>query len=86
MGKTSPLSKERAKQVVKDILRATSRHFSVEDKLGIVLYGLRGEASVAELSRCVAYVPAVGPASFPISRLCCSRKTAPPFGQTEPLL
>ena len=40
-----------AEQVVKDIRRATRRHFSAEDKIRIVLDGLRGETSIAELCR-----------------------------------
>ena len=40
-----------AEQVVKDIRRATLRHFSAEDKIRIVLEGLRGEDSIAELCR-----------------------------------
>src|SRR3984893_13660626 len=40
-----------AEQVMKDIRRATRRHFSAEDKIRIVLEGLRGEESVAELCR-----------------------------------
>jgi len=35
----------------KDIRRATRRHFSAEDKIRIVLDGLRGEDSIAELCR-----------------------------------
>jgi transposase len=47
-----PLSaKKPAEQVVKDIRRATRRHFSAEDKIRIVLDGLRGEDSIAELCR-----------------------------------
>jgi transposase len=47
-----PLSaKKPADQVVKDIRRATRRHFSAEDKIRIVLDGLRGEDSIAELCR-----------------------------------
>ena len=38
-------------QVVKDIRRATRRHYSAEDKVRIVLSGLRGEESIAELCR-----------------------------------
>ena len=38
-------------QVVKNIRRATRRHFSAEDKIRIVLEGLRGEDSIAELCR-----------------------------------
>lgn len=40
-----------AEQVVKDIRRATRRHYSAEDKVRIVLSGLRGEESIAELCR-----------------------------------
>src|SRR5712672_2939032 len=40
-----------AEQVVKDIRRATRGHFSAEDKIRIVLEGLRGEESIAELCR-----------------------------------
>jgi len=40
-----------AERVVRDIRRATRRHFSAEDKIPIVLGGLRGEDSVAELCR-----------------------------------
>ena len=40
-----------AVQVVKDIRRATRRHFSAEEKIRVVLEGLRGEDSIAELCR-----------------------------------
>ena len=40
-----------AEKVLKDIRRATRRHFSAEDKIRIVLDGLRGEDSIAELCR-----------------------------------
>jgi len=40
-----------AEQVVKDIRRKTRRHFSAEDKIRIVLEGLRGDDSIAELCR-----------------------------------
>jgi len=40
-----------AATVVKDIRRATRRHFSAEDKIRIVLEGLRGDDSIAELCR-----------------------------------
>jgi len=44
-----PLSaKKPAEQVVKNIRRAARRHFSAEDKIRIVLDGLRGEDSIAE--------------------------------------
>ena len=44
-------SKKPADQVVKDIRRRTRRHFSAEDKIRIVLDGLRGDDSIAELCR-----------------------------------
>ena len=37
--------------VVRDIKRQTRRKFSAEEKIGIVLEGLRGEQSIAELCR-----------------------------------
>jgi len=40
-----------AERVVKDIRRQTRRYFSAEDKIRIVLDGLRGEDSIAELCR-----------------------------------
>jgi transposase len=44
-------TKERAENIVRDIRRATRRRFSAEDKIRIVLDGLRGEDSIAELCR-----------------------------------
>jgi transposase len=44
-GKTDPES------VVRDIKRKTRRKFSSEEKIRIVLEGLRGEESIAELCR-----------------------------------
>src|SRR6476620_7162677 len=40
-----------AERIVKDIRRATRRHFSAEEKIRVVLEGLRGEDSIAELCR-----------------------------------
>ena len=51
MSPKSTSAKKPAEQVVKDIRRATRRHFSAEDKIRIVLDGLRGEDSIAELCR-----------------------------------
>jgi transposase len=48
--KKSPM-KSPTERVVKDIRRQTRRHFSAEDKIRIVLDGLRGEDSIAELCR-----------------------------------
>ena len=44
-------TKAPTERVLKDIRRATRRHFSAEDKIRIVLDGLRGEDSIAELCR-----------------------------------
>jgi transposase-like protein len=48
--KPGALSDEAEKRV-RDIKRATRRHFSAEDKIRIVIAGLRGEDSIAELCR-----------------------------------
>ena len=45
---TQKLSSER---IVKDIRRATRKQYSAEEKIRIVLDGLRGERSIAELRR-----------------------------------
>jgi transposase len=45
---TPKLSYER---IVKDIRRATRKHYSAEEKIRIVLDGLRGDHSIAELCR-----------------------------------
>jgi len=47
----SPSPKAPAERVLKDIRRATRKHYSAEDKIRIVLDGLRGEDSIAELCR-----------------------------------
>src|SRR3954468_9330180 len=51
MRQKSASVKEPGAQAVKNIRRATRRHFSAEDKIRIVLEGLRGEDSIAELCR-----------------------------------
>ena len=51
MGQQSERVKEPAEQVIKEIRRATRRQFSAEEKIRIVLSGLRGEDSIAELCR-----------------------------------
>ena len=40
-----------SEQLVKDIRRATRKQHSAEEKIRIVLDGLRGESSIAELCR-----------------------------------
>ena len=51
MGQKSGPGNEPAGQVVKKIRRVTRRQFSAEEKIRIVLTGLRGEDSIAELCR-----------------------------------
>src|SRR4051812_8463308 len=43
--------KDPAEKAVQDIRRATRKHYSAEDKIRLVLEGLRGEDSIAELCR-----------------------------------
>jgi transposase len=48
--KTVP-GKPPAEDMIRDIRRATRRHFSAEEKIRIVLEGLRGEESIADICR-----------------------------------
>jgi transposase len=43
--------KELAEKVVRDIRRVTRKQYSAEEKIRIVLSGLRGDDSIAELCR-----------------------------------
>ena len=45
------MSMNKTKKAVKDIRRKTRRKFSTEEKIRIVLDGLRAESSIAELCR-----------------------------------
>ena len=40
-----------SERLVRDIRRVTRKHYSAEDKIRIVLDGLRGEVTIAELCR-----------------------------------
>jgi transposase len=51
MRQKSGPEKQSAEDAIRDIRRATRRHFSAEEKIRIVLEGLRGEESIAELCR-----------------------------------
>jgi transposase len=51
MRQKSGQSTEPAEKVIKEIRRATRKHYSAEEKIRIVLAGLRGEDSIAELCR-----------------------------------
>jgi transposase len=43
MRQKSMLEKQPAEEAIKDIRRATRRHFSAEEKIRVVLEGLHGE-------------------------------------------
>jgi len=47
----SGIDKPSSEKVIKDIRRATRKRYSAEEKIRIVLDGLRGESSIAELCR-----------------------------------
>ena len=47
MRQKSGPEKQPAEDAIRDIRRATRRHFSAEEKIRIVLEGLRGEESIA---------------------------------------
>ena len=47
---------ESAGQTVRNIRRKTRKQYSSEEKIRIVLEGLRGEITVAELCRCEGIV------------------------------
>ena len=51
MRQKSEANKIASEQVVKDIRRATRKQYSSEEKIRVVLDGLRGEYSIAELCR-----------------------------------
>jgi transposase len=51
MSQKSDSSKPSSKRLVRDIRRATRKQYSAEEKIRIVLDGLRGEHSIAELCR-----------------------------------
>ena len=51
MRRKSVSQKPSSERIVKDIRRATRKQYSAEEKIRIVLDGLRGELSIAELCR-----------------------------------
>jgi len=51
MNKKSGTSKDAADRLVRGIRRKTRKHYSAEEKIRIVLAGLRGEESIAALCR-----------------------------------
>ncbi|TPV98175.1 MAG: hypothetical protein USCAAHI_02411 [Beijerinckiaceae bacterium] len=51
MSQKSGTPKMSSERIVKDIRRATRKQYSAEEKIRIVLDGLRGEHSISELCR-----------------------------------
>ena len=51
MKQKSQVSKDPAEKAVRDIRRKTRKQYSAEEKIRIVLSGLRGEDSIAALCR-----------------------------------
>ena len=51
MRQTSGKGRSSSEKIAKDIKRATRNQYSAEEKIRIVLDGLRGEDSIAELCR-----------------------------------
>ncbi|KZK78125.1 Transposase [Pseudovibrio sp. W64] len=51
MGQNTGTASAAAEKAVKDIRRKTRKRYSTEDKIRVVLAGLRGEDSIAELCR-----------------------------------
>ena len=51
MRQESMNSRDTAERTVRDIRRKTRKQYSAEDKIRIVVSGLRGEDSIAELCR-----------------------------------
>ena len=51
MRQKSMSSRDATEQTVRDIRRRTRKQYSAEEKIRIVLSGLRGEDSIAELCR-----------------------------------
>ena len=77
---TRPL-KEPAEKVVQDIRRATRKHYLAEEKIRIVLEGLRGEDSIAELIR-FRHFCSGSLALASLDRAC--RNPVPAFPQRSP--
>jgi len=53
----NPRPESSPEAVVREIKRRTRRRYSVEEKIRIVLEGLKGEASIAELCRREGIIP-----------------------------
>ena len=58
---TQPVSvkQEKARRTIREIQRATRRQFSAEEKIRIILEGLRGEESISVLCRRESIAPSI---------------------------
>ena len=63
MKQKSGPDKAPAEQVLKDIRRQTRRQYSAEEKIRIVLEGLRGDTNISELCRREGIAIKAGPRS-----------------------
>jgi transposase len=75
MNKKSGTSKDAADKLVKGIKRKTRKQYSAEEKIRIVLAGLRGEESIAALCRRRSETPSRKPQQVdamqaPLARYC----------------
>jgi transposase len=50
---------ERARRTIRQVRRATRRKFSAEEKIRVILEGLRGEESISELCRREGIAPSI---------------------------
>ena len=57
--RTVSAKEERARKTIRQIKRATRRKFSAEEKIRIILEGLRGEETISELCRREGIAPGV---------------------------
>ena len=80
-----PPARVPAEKLVRDIRRATRKHHSAEDKIRIVLEGLRGEESIAALCRREAIAEraciALGPRNSWVRRWRATGSSATPNGK-----
>ena len=57
--RTVSAKEERARKTIRQIKRATRRKFSAEEKIRIILEGLRGEETISQLCRREGIAPSV---------------------------
>jgi len=69
--------KQPAEDVIRDIRRATRLHFSAEEKIRIVLDGLRGEENISEICRREGNARALPQALRDLDGFCDTNVTIP---------